>query len=43
MMTQEWLLTQLDTVMQVPQPQAFQKTGRYPQQYTVQYEAAKQE
>jgi hypothetical protein len=43
MMAHDWLQTRPDTVISIPQPQAFQKPGLFPQKYSVKYNSGKQE
>lgn len=43
MISHSWLLTKPDTTMNIPQPQAFQKSGLYPAKYSVVFDDAKQE
>ncbi len=43
MIAHSWLLTEPDTVMTIPQPQAFQKSGLYPAKYSVQFDSSKQQ
>lgn len=43
MITREFLLTKPDTVMNIPQPEAFQQKSHYPTKYEIRFDQQKQE
>jgi hypothetical protein len=43
MLSHSWLLTRPDTVMNIPQPQAFHQTSLYPVRYSVEFDENKQQ